>query len=86
MASLLHCCFQNIETISLKTIKNSIPISHKDFRITKIGDFFSSGYGIMSKIELKVTKVDPKKTKKRPIYVIKLFFARFRMVRPYAIT
>ena len=77
MASLLHCCLQKTKTVNFKTVKNPIVITHKDIRLMKINEFYSSKYGIMSKIEPKVTRVDPKNTKKRPIYDIKLFFSTF---------
>ena len=77
MASLLHCCLQKMKTVNFKTVKNCILTTHKDIRLTKINEFYSSKYGIMSKIEPKVTRVDPKNTEKRPIYDIKLFCSTF---------
>ena len=68
MASLLQYCLQ-------KTVKSPIQFFHKDIRLTNISNFWSSEHTILSKIEPKVTKVDPKNLKKRPIYVVKSFSA-----------
>ena len=72
MAWLLHCCLQKIKTVKIKTVKKPTLITHKDLRLTKIRDFCSREYGIMSKIEPKQTRVGPKK---RPIYDVELFSA-----------
>ena len=65
--------FKKTKTVNFKTVKNPIVITHKDIRLTKMNEFYSSEHGIMPKIEPKVTRVDPKNTKKRPFYDIKLF-------------
>ena len=41
----------------------------------KKSDFWILVHVILSKIEPKVSKVDPKNIKKRPIYEVKLFYA-----------
>ena len=68
MASLLHCCLQKLKTVSLKTVKNPIQNTYKDIRNT----LYIWHLGLKSPISVKswpkVTKVDPKNTKKRPIY------------------
>ena len=64
-----------MKTVSFKTVKKPTLITHKDLRLTKINDFNSREYGIMSKIEPKQTRVGPKNTKKRPIYEVELFSA-----------
>ena len=63
MAWLLHCCLQKMKTVNFETVKKPTLITHKDLRLTKINDFYSREYGIMSKIEPKETRVDPKNTK-----------------------
>ena len=75
MASLLQYCLQKIKTVSQKTVKSPIQFFHKDLRLTNISNSWNSEHAILSKIEPKVTKVDPKNLKKRPIYVVKFFSA-----------
>ena len=58
-------------------VKNLSLITQKDLRHTKIGDFCGTEHIIVSKIEPKVTRVDPKMVKKRLIYDIKLFLHGF---------
>ena len=75
MASLLQYCLQKIKTVSQKTVKSPIQFFHKDLRLTNISNSWTSEHAILCKIEPKVTKVDPKNLKKRPIYVVKSFSA-----------
>ena len=77
MASLLQYCLQKRKTVSLKTVKSPSQFFHKDLRLTKKSHFWSSVHAILSKIEPKETRVDPKNTEKRPIYDIKLFCSTF---------
>ena len=66
-----------MKTVNFETVKKPTLITHKDLRLTKINDFYSREYGIMSKIEPnpKETRVGRKNTKKRPIYEVTLFSA-----------
>ena len=77
MASLLQYWLQKRKTVSQKTVKSLFQFFRKDLRLTKTSNFWSSVHAIVSRIEPKVSKVDPKNTKKRPIYEVKLFSATF---------
>ena len=74
-------CLQKLKTVIQKTVKNAFHFTRKDIRNTKTSYFWNIECGTIPKIELKLNRVDLKRSQNRPIYVVKLFFAWFRMVQ-----